>query len=103
MTALPPAEIVIYQWADGSLELKGDLDWETIWANRTQMAKIFGVLPQAISKHIKNIYQEWELTREATSSKMELVQEESWRLIKRKVDYYNLEPENKQNCVSLAI
>jgi len=91
MTALPPAEIVIYQWADGSLELKGDLDWETIWANRTQMAKIFGVLPQAISKHIKNIYQEWELTREATSSKMELVQEESWRLIKRKVDYYNLE------------
>jgi len=42
-----------------------------------QIAKIFGVNPQAISKHIKNIYKEKELEKESTSSKMELIQNES--------------------------
>ena len=56
-----------------------------------QIAKIFGVNPQAISKHIKNIYKEKELEKESTSSKMELIQNESWRIVKRKVNYYNLD------------
>ena len=41
-----------------------------------QMAEMFGVNPQAISKHIKNIYKEKELSRNPTSSKMELVQKD---------------------------
>jgi prophage maintenance system killer protein len=84
-------QIVIYQTKNGALELRGDVKSETIWANRMQMAEIFGVNPQAVSKHIINIYNEKELDRKATSSKMELVQNESGRVIKRNIDIYNLD------------
>jgi len=72
-------QLVIYQAKSGALELRADVANETIWANRTQMSKMFGVNPQAISKHIHNIYKEKELLKKATSSKMELVQIETAR------------------------
>lgn len=84
-------EIIVYQTKNGSLELRSDFTTETIWVNRMQMAEIFDVQPQAITKHIKNIYTDNELERMSTSSKMELVQEESGRIVKRQVDFYNLE------------
>jgi len=83
--------VVIYQAKSGAIELRGDLGKETIWANRMQMGQIFGVNPQAISKHIQNIYKEKELEKGPTSSKMELVQNESGRLVHRNVDIYNLD------------
>lgn len=83
--------VVIYQAKSGAIELRGDFANETVWANRMQMAEMFGVNPQAISKHIQNIYNENELTRKATSSKMELVQNESGRQVRREVDIYNLD------------
>lgn len=85
------SEVVIFQSKNGAIELRGDVKMKTIWANRMQMAKIFSVNPQAITKHIRNIYTEKELLRKATSSKMELVQNESGRLVKRKIDIYNLD------------
>ena len=83
--------VVLYQTKSGSIEFRGDIQKETIWATRMQMGQVFGVNPQAITKHLKNIYKEKELGREATSSKMELVQNESGRLIRRTVDIYNLD------------
>lgn len=85
------SEIVIYQTPNGSLALRSDITTQTIWANRMQMAEIFDVNLQAISKHILNIYKDKELDKEATSSKMELVQMEAGRQVKRQVDFYNLE------------
>jgi len=83
--------IVIYQTKSGSFELRADASRETIWANRMQMAGMFDVNTPAITKHIQNIYKEKELNRASTSSKMELVQDESGRKVKRKVDIYNLD------------
>lgn len=79
-------QLIIYQTKSGALELRADSNNETIWANRMQMAKIFGVNPQAISKHIQNIYKERELLKRSTSSKMELAQNEAGRKVKRQVD-----------------
>lgn len=70
-------QVIIYQAKSGALELRADVTKETIWANRMQMAEIFGVNPPAISKHIHNIYKEKELSLVSTSSKMELVQNEA--------------------------
>ena len=84
-------QVIIYQAKNGAIELRGDFSRETVWGNRMQMAEIFGVNPQAISKHILNIYKENELGRKTTSSKMELVQTESSRRVKRQVDIYNLD------------
>ena len=55
------------------------------------MAELFGVKSQAISKHLGNIYEEEELTREATCSKKEQVQIEGGREVKRNLDFYNLD------------
>lgn len=84
-------QVIVYQTKSGALELRADVVNETIWASRMQMAEIFGVNPPAISKHIQNIYKERELFRKATSSKVELVQNEAGRQVKRQVDTYNLD------------
>ena len=55
------------------------------------MAELFDVEVPAISKHLSNIYEEGELQPDATVSKMEIVQKEGNRQVKRKVDFYNLD------------
>jgi prophage maintenance system killer protein len=82
---------VIYQTKSGALELRGDLDKETIWATQAEIAEIFAVNPQAITKHIKNIYSEGELDLKATCSKMEQVRFEGKREVKRTLEIYNLD------------
>lgn len=64
---------------------------ETIWATQKAMAQLFGVGVPAISKHLKNIYAEGELTEAATISKMEIVQFEGSREVKRVTEFYNLD------------
>lgn len=44
---------------------------ETVWLTQKQMAELFDVKSQAITRHLKNIYNEEELFKEATCSKME--------------------------------
>jgi len=84
-------KLIIYQGPSGALELKADAKKETIWATQAQMAAIFGVNAQAITKHLKNIYKEGELSEKATCSKMEQVQREGDRIISRSVNVYNLD------------
>ncbi len=88
---VPTKNLFLYKAPNGDIELRGDFDHETIWATRMQMSEIFGVNTQAISKHVGNIYKENELEKRSTSSKMELVQMEAGRQIKRQVDFYNLD------------
>ena len=64
---------------------------ENIWVTQKAMAELFGVKVPAISKHLKNIFEEGELQQESTISKMETVQKEGTRNIKRLVDFYNLD------------
>ncbi len=54
------------------------------------MAEIFNVEVPAISKHTTNVVSEGELT-DATISKMEIVQMEGNREVKRVVEFYNLD------------
>ncbi|MBF8281008.1 MAG: death-on-curing family protein [Candidatus Magasanikbacteria bacterium] len=84
-------EVVIYQAKNGAIELRHDLEKGTIWATQAQMAAVFDVNPQAVTKHLQNIYVENELSEKATCSKVEQVQKEGNRLVKRFVDSYNLE------------
>ena len=64
---------------------------ENIWVTQKAMAELFGVKVPAISKHLKNIFEEGELQQESPISKMETVQNEGTRNIKRLVDFYNLD------------
>ena len=64
---------------------------ESIWCTQKAMAQLFDVGVPAISKHLSNIFSEGELQPEATVSKMEIVQLEGDREIKRQLDLYNLD------------
>ena len=55
------------------------------------MAELFDVEQPAIAKHLINIYNENELDKDSTYSKMELVQKEGNRNVKRKFEFYNLD------------
>ena len=85
------SELVIYQAKSGAIELRGDFTKETIWATQAQMAAVFGVNSQAVTKHLKNIYKDGELSRSATCSKLEQVQMEGGRSVKWLVEIYNLD------------
>jgi prophage maintenance system killer protein len=82
---------IIYQTKNGALELKTDAMAETIWFTQLQVAELFDVQKSAISKHVKNIFETEELEYKSTVSKMETVQKEGRRTIKRVQEYYNLD------------
>jgi hypothetical protein len=64
---------------------------ENFWLTQKAMAELFDVNVPAISKHLQNIYEEHELEQSATISKMETVQNEGERSVKRLLDFYNLD------------
>lgn len=64
---------------------------ETIWCTQKAMAELFDVGIPAINKHLNNIFEEGELSGEATISKMEIVQREGMREVKRMMEFYSLD------------
>jgi hypothetical protein len=64
---------------------------ETIWCTQKAMAELFDVGIPAINKHLNNIFEEGELSGEATISKMEIVQREGMREVKRIMEFYSLD------------
>lgn len=64
---------------------------ETLWMTQKAMGELFNVEQPAIAKHLINIYNEKELDKDSTYSKMELVQKEGNRQVKRQVEFYNLD------------
>lgn len=82
---------VIYQGKSGVIEFRGDFGRETIWATQKQVAEVFNVNSQAITKHIKNIYRDSELSEHQTCSILEQVQKEGRKTVKRKLKFYNLD------------
>jgi death-on-curing family protein len=84
-------QILIYKPKGGDIEVEVKLEKETIWLTLNQIAYLFGVQKAAISKHIKNIFNSGELGRNSTVSKMETVQMEGKRRIKRTLTYFNLD------------
>lgn len=55
--------LVLYQAKSGAIELKGDFTQETLWASLDQIASVFERDKSVISRHIKNIFKEGELSR----------------------------------------
>ena len=84
-------EMVLYHSNDGDVTIDAYIMDETLWITQKSMAELFGVNVPDISKHLKNIYKEGELKKEATVSKMEIVQNEGGRNVKRMTEFYNLD------------
>jgi prophage maintenance system killer protein len=84
-------EIVLYQADNGNTRLEVNLHGETLWLTQSQLAELFDVNVPAISKHVSNILASGELDASATVSRMEKVQREGGRQVKRKQASYSLD------------
>ena len=55
-------EILMYQNQDGNIKIDVRLEEETVWLTQDQMALLFGKAKSTINEHIKNIFEEGELS-----------------------------------------
>ena len=83
--------IVLYRDDADKVRVSALLKDETLWMTQAQIAALLDVNTQAVTKHIKNIYEDGELVEAATCSKMEQVRREGNRTVSRKVALYNLD------------
>ena len=81
----------LYPLPNNEGEVSALIKDDTIWLTQKSMAHLFGVNLPAISKHLKNIFEEGELEINSTVSKMEIVRNEGGREVKRSIDFYNLD------------
>lgn len=82
---------VLYHSDESDISINAVIQNESIWVTQKAMADLFNVNTPAVSKHLKNIYDEGELDENSTVSKMEIVQTEGGRQVKRNVEFYNLD------------
>ena len=92
MSNLPQkSQFLIYQSEDGVIKIDVRFERETVWLTQQVMAQLFQTTQQNISLHLQHIYNEGELTPEATHKEYLLVRREGDRDVRRGVDYYNLD------------
>lgn len=84
-------QFLLYSMPDDKGKIQVVIKDETLWCTQRAMAELFGVGVPAISKHLNNIFEDKELQKEATVSKMEIVQVEVTREVKRTSEFYNLD------------
>ena len=82
--------IEIYS-SGGETQIEVQFEKETVWLNLNQISELFGRDKSVISRHLRNIYKERELEKEATVAKNATVQIEGDREIEREIDFYNLD------------
>ncbi len=84
-------DIIFYNTPTGDVKIEVIFNDETFWLTQKRMAELFGVEVPAINKHLSNIYETGELDEKATISILETVQLEGTRMVKRNVEFYNLD------------
>jgi hypothetical protein len=83
--------ILIYQSEDGRTKLDVCLEEQTVWLNQKQLSELFAKAKGTISEHIKHIFDDEELGKEATVRLFRTVQKEGDREVVREVEFYNLD------------
>ncbi len=83
-------DFLFYNSEDGTTKVQviADRETETIWTTQKGMSEIFGVEVPAISKHLKNIFEDGELVEDSVISKMETTASDGKKYL---TNYYNLD------------
>ena len=79
------SEIIIYKTEDGLSQIDVTFDGDTVWLSKAQMAELFQRDRSVISKHIKNVFEEGELTRESNVQFLHIANSD------KPVEFYNLD------------
>ena len=87
-------QFILYNLPDGTGSVQAYVENETIWLTQKAMSELFGVGIPAINKHLKNIFEEGELSPNVVISKMEITTEHgaiAGKTQSREVKFYNLD------------
>jgi hypothetical protein len=84
-------DILIYQSENGLTRIDVRLEQETVWLTQQQMAELFQTSRTNVVEHIQHIYEEGELSPEATCRNFRHVQKEGCRMVAREMPFYNLD------------
>lgn len=85
-------QFLLYSLPDEEGKVQVVIKDETLWCTQKAMAQLFGVGVPAISKHLGHIFEEGELDRSTTVSKMEIVVNRGFRgSVNEEVEFYSLD------------
>lgn len=84
-------EILLYSYEGTKEYIDVYFKDETFWLTQSAMADLFDCTADNVSLHLKNIYDDDELQREATTEKFSVVRKEGNRQVNRTLDFYNLD------------
>ena len=87
----PDSDLILYLTEDGRTRLQVRLEGETVWLSLNQMVDLFQRDKSVISRHIKNLFTEGELSAESTVAKSATVQTEGGKQVTREIEFYNLD------------
>lgn len=85
------SELMMYTTEDGITKIDVTFVDETVWLSLDQMSELFQRDKSTVSRHIKKIFEEGELVREATVANFATVQTEGERQVQRNIEYFNLD------------
>jgi len=74
-----PSSLILYQADDRTTRIEVRLDSGTVWLTQAQLAELFQTTPQNITLHLKAVYEEGELSEEATCKSYLQVRQEGGR------------------------
>lgn len=85
------SDLILYSAEDGQTRLYLRVEGHSVWLSQLEIAELFQTTKQNVSLHARNIFQDGELSPEATVKESLTVQVEGQRQVKRKLTQYNLE------------
>jgi hypothetical protein len=91
MNFAPSTPFLLYESGNEQVHIKVLMHEETIWLTQRLMAELFQTTTENIGQHLKNIYEDEELTAEATTKDFLVVQNEGGRDVRRTLKFYNLD------------
>jgi len=90
LTQSPAGEFVMFASDDGDVRVECRFEQETLWLPQATIANLYQITPQAVTQHIKAIYEEGELEQNSTCKSYLQVQQEGSRQVSRNRLHYSL-------------
>lgn len=85
------AEFLIFTRQSGEKGIEVRVENETVWLTQKLMAVLFEVTLPTINEHLANLYQQKEISKDATLRNFRIVQKEGRREVSRNTEFYNLD------------
>ncbi len=85
------SELILYSTEDGVARILLKAEGGSVWLTQAEIAELFAISPQAVSQHLRGIYAEAELEREATCKEDLQVRSENGRRVRRRLKSYRLD------------